>query len=114
MVVGRGQGPAQAATPHPNEDRVWTSRPYAGPRRDPHNAPMTPPRRSPSTSDASRPDVADSSGGQAPVAHDAEGRLPAGSLPGWGLSWWLHEQGLLAGWQELSMAARLDRMNEYW
>src|SRR5919107_1742280 len=45
---------------------------------------------------------------------DAEGRLPAGSVPGWGLSWRLHEQGLLPGWEQLSMQARLDRLNDYW
>jgi hypothetical protein len=49
-----------------------------------------------------------------PIKHDAEGRLPAGSLPGWGLSWWLHEQGLLAGCDRLSMSERLDRVNDYW
>jgi hypothetical protein len=46
--------------------------------------------------------------------HDAEGRLLAGSLPGWGLSWWLDEQGLLTDWEQLSMSARLERMNDYW
>jgi hypothetical protein len=51
---------------------------------------------------------------RAPIEHDAERRLQAGSVPGWGLSWWLHAQGLLAGWQQLSMSAPLDRMNDYW
>jgi hypothetical protein len=46
--------------------------------------------------------------------YDAHGRLAPGSLPGWGMSWWLHEQGLLAGWQHLSMSARLEHMSDYW
>jgi hypothetical protein len=58
--------------------------------------------------------AADDEPSQASIEHDAEERLAAGSVPGWGLSWWLHEQGLLAGWPQLSMSARLDRMNHYW
>jgi hypothetical protein len=29
-----------------------------------------------------------------PIRRDEYGRLPAGSVPGWGMSWWWHEQGL--------------------
>jgi hypothetical protein len=29
-----------------------------------------------------------------PAARDEHGRLLPGSLPGWGMSWWWHEQGL--------------------
>lgn len=65
-------------------------------------------------SEPTRAAAADGSSAHPPVEHDAEGRLPAGSLPGWGLSWWLHEQGLLASWEQLSMSARLDRMNDCW
>jgi hypothetical protein len=35
-------------------------------------------------------------------------------MPGWGLSWWLQEQGLLPGWEKLPMQVRLDRLNDYW
>ena len=68
----------------------------------------------PSMSDPTRAAVVDRSRAHPPVEHDAEGRLPAGSLPGWGLSWWLYEQGLLATWERLSMSARLEQMNDYW
>jgi hypothetical protein len=30
------------------------------------------------------------------------------------LSWWLCEQGLLEAWEQLSMSARLDRLNDDW
>jgi hypothetical protein len=55
-----------------------------------------------------------SAGAGALAKYHAHGRLAPGSLPGWGMSWWLHEQGLLAGWHELSMSTRLERMNDYW
>jgi hypothetical protein len=97
--------PAQAANPHNHEGRVWTSDPCPGPRPDPHDLPMTPAGKITSVSDPTRAAVADGSSAHPPVEHDAEGRLPAGSLPGWGLSWWLHEQGLLATWEQLSMSA---------
>src|SRR4051794_12793899 len=39
MVVGRGQGPAQAATPVFIKGRVWTQNPYRRPYPDPTIAP---------------------------------------------------------------------------
>src|SRR6188472_2338054 len=38
MVVGRSQGPAQAATPVFIGGRVWTSAPHASPQADPRTA----------------------------------------------------------------------------
>jgi len=35
IVFGRGQGPAQAANPHPNGDRVWTKDPQGRPHPSP-------------------------------------------------------------------------------
>jgi hypothetical protein len=45
---------------------------------------------------------------------DEEGRLLPGSCPGWGISWWLWEVGLLAGWRELPTSERFEVMSRYW
>lgn len=60
------------------------------------------------------PVAADGRSVRAVIDYDVAGRLAPGSVRGWGLSWWLHEQGLLAGWEQVSMSTRLDCMNDYW
>ena len=112
--------PPLSSTPDP---RVWTSRPRLNPHSDP---PDTTRAASSSTCPTQRdnPPVADDALSARPpaprdlshrvsVALDAQGRLPPGSVPGWGLSCWLHERGLLGGWEDLPMQTRLDRLNDY-
>jgi len=45
---------------------------------------------------------------------DDDPRLPAGSIPGWGLSWWVAEQGLTkADFRAMTMEQRLRLVFDY-
>jgi hypothetical protein len=46
---------------------------------------------------------------------DEHGRLLAGSVPGWGMSWWWHEQGLdPADASELTPKQMMAQVLRYW
>ena len=47
---------------------------------------------------------------------DAEGRYLPGSVPGWGMSWWIHEQGITKRifQEELTMAQRIQVIARFW
>ena len=48
------------------------------------------------------------------LVEQTRGASSSGLDAGLGLSWWLHEQRLRAGWEQLSMSARLDHLNDDW
>jgi hypothetical protein len=75
IVFGRGQGPAQAANPHPKRDRLWTNNPHPRPHLGPLARFSVRPSRQQAGADGAHVRTCDA----APSAHraSASSRSPA-------------------------------------